>query len=212
MVNYSKRQTLKPYEGEQMRTKEELLSRIDAGEVFEYLFFWDEPKKESVDISCLNQWYATEFTTYEEFGTTGYYNSFATAEHYMMYEKAALFYDWDSATKILQTKSPRKVQLLGREVKGFKEKIWQNASFNVVVQGNLLKFKQNTQLREYLLATGDKVLVEASPIDSIWGIGLHKDDERALDPKAWLGENKLGFALMEVREALKKERLEKEER
>jgi len=186
-----------------MKTREELLERIETGETFEYLFFWDEPKRDVVDIACLNQWYASEFTEYEEYDTTGYYNHFATAEHYMMYEKAAIFYDWDSAREILQTKSPRKVQLLGREVKGFKEEVWENASFNVVANGNLLKFSQNSELGEYLLSTGDKILVEASPIDNIWGIGLHKDDPKARDPKMWLGENKLGFALMEVRKRLK---------
>jgi len=188
-----------------MKTREELLAKLEKGEDFEYLFFWDEPKKDVVDIACLNQWYAAEFTEYEEHGTTGYYNHFATAEHYMMYEKAAIFYDWDSAREILQTKSLREVQLLGRAVKGFKEEVWQNASFNVVVYGNLLKFRQNSELREYLLATGDKVLVETSPIDIIWGVGLHKDDVRALEPNAWLGENKLGFALMKAREILREE-------
>jgi ribA/ribD-fused uncharacterized protein len=189
-----------------MITREILIDRIDKGEKFEYLFFWDEPKKEVVDISCLNQWYAATFTEYEEFGTTGYYNHFPTAEHYMMYEKAAIFFDWDIAKEILDTKSPRKVQLLGRKVKNFDEEVWQKASFNIVVVGNLNKFSQNSELGNYLLATGDKVLVEASPMDTIWGIGLAKDDPKATNPKEWLGENKLGFALMEVREELRRRR------
>jgi ribA/ribD-fused uncharacterized protein len=196
------------YEGEQMKTREELLARIDAGEVFEYLFFWDEPKKEEVDIACLNQWYAADFAEYETYGFTGHYRHFATAEQYMMYRKASLFYDLESANYFLHTESPREVQLLGREVKNYDDEVWQNVSFNVVVTGNMMKFKRHDELREYLLSTGDKVLVEASPIDSIWGIGLHRDDERVSNPKEWLGENKLGFALMEVRAVLKEEEKE----
>ena len=181
-----------------MKTREELLARIDAGETFEYLFFWDEPKKDVVDIACLNQWYKASFSS----GTI----EFITAEHYMMWSKARLFHDYDIADAILETKSPREVQLLGREVKNYDDDKWQAVSFETVVDGNREKFTQNTEIEKFLLATGDKILVEASPIDCIWGIGLHKDDPKARDPKMWLGENKLGFALMEVRRALKEKR------
>jgi len=180
-----------------MQTKEILIAHINRGEEFEYLFFWDEPKKDIVDIACLNQWYAATFTKKEEF---------VTAEHYMMYTKAILFDDWDSAKEILATKSPKEVQLLGRKVKDFNEEVWQKAAFDIVVEGNMHKFTQNLELADFLLATEDKILVEASPIDTIWGIGLCASDPKATNPKEWLGENKLGFALMEVRDTLKEKR------
>lgn len=72
-----------------------------------------------------------------------------------------------------------------------------------MVAGNLAKFGQHTDLREYLLGTGDRVLVEASPLDRVWGIGLAADDERAVSPDQWRGLNLLGFALMQVRETLR---------
>jgi ribA/ribD-fused uncharacterized protein len=191
------------YEGEQMKTREDLWARIKDGEVFEYLFFWDEPKKEEVDIACLNQWYAAEFTMQIHALGELHDVNFPTAEHYMMWTKARLFHDYDIVNTILETKSPRKVQALGRQVKNYDDNKWQAISFETVVEGNIEKFLQNPDIEKFLLSTEDKILVEASPIDNIWGIGLHKDDERALDPKAWLGENKLGFALMEVRKILK---------
>lgn len=189
-----------------MKTREVLLAHIDAGETFEYLFFWDEPKRDVVDIACLNQWYAASFSVSVPIPGELYNIYFPTAEHYMMWSKARLFDDYDIAGAILETKSPREVQLLGREVKNYDDDKWQAVSFETVVDGNREKFTQNSELGEYLLATGDKILVEASPIDCIWGIGLHKDDPKARDPKMWLGENKLGFALMEVRRVLKEKR------
>ncbi len=180
-----------------MKTREELISHIDKGEVFEYIFFWDEPKRDIVDISCLNQWYKATFFSAED------KEEFLTAEHYMMYKKAIFFKDDNIAKKILETKSPREVQLLGREVKNYDDKLWQNISFDVVVSGNLKKFENDKEIKEYLLSTCDKILVEASPIDTIWGIGLGKNDKKAINPKIWLGKNKLGFALMEVRKRLK---------
>ena len=72
-----------------------------------------------------------------------------------------------------------------------------------MVKGNLHKFQQNEDLGKFLLATGDKVLVEASPVDAIWGIGLAQDHEDALLPSKWRGPNLLGYALMTVRDLIR---------
>ena len=69
---------------------------------------------------------------------------------------------------------------------------------------NLLKFSQNQNFKDFLLSTGDKILVEASPYDRIWGIGMLETDNRAENPLLWNGENLLGFALMEVRDQLRR--------
>ncbi len=191
-----------------MKTRENLLARTDSGEMFEYLFFWDEPKKETVDVACLNQWYAASFSMPIHAQGELHSMSFPTAEHYMMWKKARLFGDYDIANAIRATKSPKEVQSLGRQVKNYDDEIWQKVSFETVVDGNMGKFTQNGDIEKFLLSTRDKVLVESSPIDSIWGIGLDKDDPRAIDPNLWLGKNKLGFALMEVRRQLKEGKYE----
>jgi ribA/ribD-fused uncharacterized protein len=87
-------------------------------------------------------------------------------------------------------------------VRGFSEDRWAAARYEMVVAGNVAKFTQHDDLRRYLVSTSDRVLVEASPLDRVWGIGLAEDDERAHAPSRWRGRNLLGFALMEVRERL----------
>ncbi|MFM7927100.1 MAG: NADAR family protein, partial [Pirellula sp.] len=90
---------------------------------------------------------------------------------------------------------------LGRKVRGFKDEVWVANARRIVTEGNIAKFSQNEGLKSFLLATGTKVLVEASPYDRIWGIGLGAEDPKAKHPTTWQGENLLGFALMDVREA-----------
>ncbi|WP_295221067.1 NADAR family protein [uncultured Chryseobacterium sp.] len=82
--------------------------------------------------------------------------------------------------------------------------LWDEHKYEIVKQGNLLKFSQNEKLKEFLLSTEDKVLVEASPYDTIWGIGMPETNPKAGNPSEWNGENLLGFALMEVRDELKR--------
>jgi ribA/ribD-fused uncharacterized protein len=113
-----------------------------------------------------------------------------------------LFGDEHAAARIRATTDPAKAKALGREVQGFDEQRWTAERFRIVVTGNLAKFGQHPDLREYLRSTGDKVLVEASPEDRVWGIGLAATDARAADPRTWRGQNLLGFALMEVRRRL----------
>ncbi len=120
----------------------------------------------------------------------------------MMYKKAELFRDKDNAAKILKAKSPGEAKALGRMVRGFDERTWFDARWDIAFAGNLAKFAQNAELRKFLIGTGDRVLVEASPIDRIWGIGMDKEAAMHTNPSQWLGQNLLGFALMEVRSEL----------
>jgi ribA/ribD-fused uncharacterized protein len=113
------------------------------------------------------------------------------------------FSDSEVALKILSEKDPKEQKALGRLVKGYDDASWSKIRLGVVTDGNYLKFSQNKVLRDELLSTGDKVIVEGSPYDKIWGVGLQFDDERIEDEKNWNGENLLGKALMEVRSKLR---------
>lgn len=173
-----------------------LRSLISAGDTFEYLFFWGHRQKRPrvIDASCLSQWFGTSF---EIDGV-----SYPTAEHWMMAGKARLFGDDEALGRILAVDDPSAVKAIGRQVRGFDHDRWVAHRYGVVVEGNAAKFTQNPALRAYLLGTGSKVLVEASPMDRIWGIGLARDHESAGKPHEWAGLNLLGFALMDVRQTL----------
>jgi ribA/ribD-fused uncharacterized protein len=127
---------------------------------------------------------------------------YPSAEHYMMAAKARLSSDAVAAAQILAAPHPGAAKALGRQVRGFDEQRWAEHRFEVVVAGNIAKFGQHPQLRGFLASTGSRVLVEASPRDRVWGIGLAAGDERAASPARWPGLNLLGFALMEVRQQL----------
>jgi ribA/ribD-fused uncharacterized protein len=161
-----------------------------------YLFFWGHtPKqKEEVDKSCFSQWFPAAF---EVAGDT-----YATAEHWMMAEKARLFGNDELRLRIIAAKHPAEAKKLGREVTGFDPQVWDEQKYDLVQAGNYHKFSQHPSLKAYLLHTGSRVLVEASPVDAIWGIGLATDHPDALQPARWPGQNLLGFALMEVRDQL----------
>ncbi|WP_199487771.1 NADAR family protein [Actinomadura spongiicola] len=169
----------------------ELLRLQNEGTPLKFLFFWGH---RNIDPGCLSQWWPSPFTVD---GVT-----YATAEHYMMAEKARLFGDEDSAAAIVASSDPSKAKKLGRRVRNFDERAWRDNRFAIVTKGNVAKFSQNDELRDYLLGTSDRVLVEASPVDRIWGIGLAVDDPRAEQVSAWRGQNLLGFALMAARESL----------
>lgn len=171
-----------------------LRRRCDAGETFQYMFFWGhQPSKDGTTTkSCLSQWYAASFTV------NGIH--YPTAEHWMMAAKARLFGDEEMLAEILEADSPKTAKALGRKVRDFDNDIWKGNARRLVTEGNVAKFSQNADLREYLMSTGTAVLVEASPRDCIWGIGLGAANERAQDPRTWRGQNLLGFALMDVRE------------
>ncbi|PQO47553.1 NADAR family protein [Blastopirellula marina] len=174
-----------------------LRNRCAAGETFEYLMFWGhQPSKDgAIYHSCMSQWFEVAFTIDGQL--------YPTAEHWMMAAKARLFDDAETLAKIIYADTPREAKRLGRLVRGFDEQVWNAEARRLVTAGNLAKFSQNEPLKEYLLSTGDAVLVEASPYDRIWGIGLKARDPQAADPQTWQGQNLLGFALMDVRAALR---------
>lgn len=176
--------------------QEWLKDPINKGYKPNYIFFWREFPNSGISKSCLSQWYHAPFKSNEY--------TFKTTEHYMMARKALLFRDKEIFIKIINANSPAEAKSLGRQVKNFDEAIWNEHKFEIVVKGNLLKFSQNKQIQDYLLSTNDSILVEASPYDRIWGIGLDENNPHANDPFKWNGQNLLGFALMEVRDKLKR--------
>ncbi len=173
-----------------------LLREIEAGWSPKYVYFWGDRAKsgEAVGKHVLSQWWECGF----QIGGVCY----PSAEHYMMAEKARMFGDLVALARILEAPSPGAAKALGRKVRNFGVEEWDAACFDIVVSGNVAKFGQNGDLRTYLLNTGEKVLVEASPIDPIWGISLAAEDPRAQDPEQWRGRNLLGFALMKARAIL----------
>ncbi len=166
---------------------------FNSGEPLDFIFFWGhQPSKKGVSASCFSQWYEAPFVV------DGV--KYPTAEHYMMAEKARLFGDEETRALILGAKTPKDAKALGRKVMGFDEQVWLENRFSIVTCANREKFAQNPELAEFLLNTGAKILVEASPVDAVWGIGLAQDDARARDPNLWSGLNLLGFSLMRVRD------------
>lgn len=173
------------------------IARHVDGEPLKHLFFWGHQasKDGRITQSCFSQWWQQPF----EVDGLQYH----TAEHWMMAGKARLFKDEEILGKILEAKSPAQAKKFGREVRGFDQAAWESARYGIVLQGNLHKFGQHAELKDFLLSTGDKILVEASPYDRIWGIGLAKTAPNIEDPHTWKGLNLLGFALMEARDLLK---------
>jgi ribA/ribD-fused uncharacterized protein len=173
---------------------EDIRHRFNAGERLKYVFFWGhQPGKNGVTASCFSQWYAAPFVVEGQ--------HYPTAEHFMMAEKAALFGDQATRAQVLQASNPGAAKALGRQVCGFDETAWLENRFSIVTRANEAKFSQNVELGQFLKMTGSRVLVEASPVDRIWGIGLAQDDEKVNNPDQWRGLNLLGFALMQVRDA-----------
>ncbi len=173
-----------------------LIAAVEQGFQPHYLFFWGHQPQQSGQIGkeCLSQWWPAIFTIEGV--------SYPTAEHYMMAEKARLFGDIQTCQAILAASQPSVAKRLGREVRGFDEALWSQQRFEIVVRGNKAKFSQNETLKAFLLNTQARVLVEASPVDPVWGIGLAEASPEAADPTRWRGLNLLGFALMKVRARL----------
>ncbi len=144
------------------------------------------------------QWFPSKF--FDEAGTL--YNC---CEQYMMARKARLFEDREALQLIMEAASPREQQAIGRKVGSyssalpFDDNVWRPMARKIVGAGNLLKFSQNFELRRLLLATDNKILVEASPTDKIWGIGMADDHPDVEDPAKWQGTNWLGESIMQVR-------------
>lgn len=162
----------------------------------DFIFFWGHKPAKGGEIteSCLSQWWKCNFM---ENGIL-----FCCAEQYMMYKKALLFEDYEYAQMVLASKEPKEIKEYGRLIRNFNEEKWNLNKQMIVIEGNILKFSQNLDLKEYLQNTATKILVEASPYDKIWGIGMKKGTEGILNPYNWKGENLLGFSIMEVRDRL----------
>lgn len=152
-----------------------------------FTFFW-------ASSSVFSQWHPAVF----EVDGIEYY----TAEQYMMHQKALLFGDQDIADKIMLASTPRTMKALGRLVRGYDEAVWSKERYGIVMKGNRAKFEASTKAREALLATAGTTLVEASPTDRVWGIGLRETDPRARDRSTWRGLNLLGRVLTDLREEI----------
>jgi ribA/ribD-fused uncharacterized protein len=141
--------------------------------------------------------------------------TFLSNEHWMMLHKALLFSDLEVAKEVLTIEGTSKqdmayVKKLGRRVEGFKEDVWVQNRERIVTEGTVHKFRQNADLREKLFATGETLIVEASPFDKIWGIGL--SEANALSKRGNWGLNLLGKALVEARRVLREEEAQKKDK
>lgn len=125
-----------------------------------------------------------------------------TCEQYMMHQKALLFGDTETAEEIMKADHPKDQKALGRLVKNFSESIWKRHCFSIVYRANMAKFTQNEDFKKFMMETGTRTFVEASPDDVIWGIGLHEGAAGIEDVTNWQGTNLLGFALTMVRNKL----------
>jgi ribA/ribD-fused uncharacterized protein len=156
-----------------------------------FTFFW----RTFSNHGYLSNWYPCKFTLN---GTL--YNC---SEQYMMEQKAILFDDQITKNMIMNANHPREQKSLGRKVKNFDWHVWWEHCERIMMSGILAKFQQNAELAHSLLSTGETILVEASPYDNVWGIGLNATNPRAKDMHRWKGENILGFLLMVVRDCLR---------
>ncbi len=165
------------------------------GKNLDYLFFWGHrPTYDgSLSKTIFSQWWEKSFSV------NGII--YPTAEHFMMAEKARLFNDNDTLDEILNSETPAEAKKLGRKVRNFDEAKWVENRFKIVVEGNYHKFS-SPEYKAFLLGTGNKIIVEASPMDTIWGIGLSQKSDKIYNPNTWKGQNLLGFALMEVRKRM----------
>lgn len=179
--------------GMTIRDRESLIRAVESGLRPKWLFFWGH-RGPPDQAGCLSQWYPSPFEVEGD--------RYPTAEHWMMAGKARLFGDAEMLEQILTADSPAAAKAFGRKVRGFDPETWDAHKWDLVVEGNVHKFGQNEVMGGFLRGTGNRVLVEASPPDRIWGIGLGAKDEKARNPRLWNGQNLLGFALMEARERL----------
>ncbi|NOK39389.1 NADAR family protein [Corallococcus exercitus] len=152
-----------------------------------FTFFWKED-------SFFSQWHPSVF---EVDGVR-----YTCAEQYMMAGKARLFGDTRVLDQVLRAAAPKQHKALGRKVSPFDAALWERERERIVYEGNHAKFTQHRHLLEALLATRGTVLVEASPLDRIWGVGLNAEDPRIQDPSTWRGLNLLGNVLTRLREDL----------
>ena len=175
-------------------TVEDLIKEKKDWKKDDFIFFWKIHTGKEVNKSYLSQWYPSEFIIKGR-----RYNS---AEQYMMAQKALLFEDEEIYKKIILSSDPKEIKSLGRKVRGFEPAKWDEEKYRIVREGNFAKFTQKQELRDYLVSTEGKILVEASPYDNVWGIGMTESNLDILDPSKWNGQNLLGFILMDIRDEI----------
>ncbi|KVP96583.1 hypothetical protein WJ97_11910 [Burkholderia ubonensis] len=146
-----------------------------------------------------SNWHPAAFTDEEG-------RRFANSEQFMMCAKACIMGDLAMAEKMLAVSDPKTLKAMGRQVQNYRDELWVKHRLSIMVHGCYLKFSQNPAMKAELLATEDRILVEASPDDTIWGIGLEESDPRCLDRQQWKGLNLLGEALMVVRALLREDK------
>ncbi len=152
-----------------------------------------DPEKE---YGFLSNWYMSDFI---EDGRL-----YTSVEQYLMYGKALVFKDEDMQQAILNTHDVAEIKKYGRQVKGYNETLWNGLRQLVLYRGLWLKFSQNEELKQKLIDTGNDMLVECAITDKIFACGISMKDPMRLDMSKWPGKNLLGFALMDLREQLKK--------
>lgn len=158
----------------------------------QYVFFWNGP---------FSNWYYAPFKMMTEYGEM----EFGCSEQAMMFHKAKMFNDERIAEMIMRSPSPREQKALGRKVEGYSDDIWHGSSVQIVTEILIAKFSADDALKAILLDTGDKTIVEASPLDFVWGIGMGVNDDNILNEDKWNGTNFLGIALMNARDELRNE-------
>lgn len=162
----------------------------------------------------LSNWYKSPFSSkmyikgcdefkIAEISEYPYEIPYVCAEQFLMAAKAMLFGDLAAHEKIMLTNSPREMKDFGRRVKNFNKTVWDANKMFIMRTGLYYKFTQNEELKTGLLLTGDRILIEASPYDHVWGVGLGPNDKRLLNTDEWRGQNLLGQCLMDIRKAIR---------
>lgn len=178
------------------RAVETLKDMADRNRDIPVIYFWGHtPNPKKITAACFSQWYDCRL----EFDGVQYH----TTEQYMMASKARLFGDDGVLNEIMEAPTPFEYKNLGRKIRGFVANVWDANKYDIVVKGNKAKFSQNPAKKEFLLSTGDSIIGEASPYDTIWGIGLGREDAQKGGVEQWKGENLLSCALMDMRDWLK---------
>lgn len=148
-------------------------------------------------------WAFSEYTLDNPYSEEHEEIAFSRVEQGMMWEKAMFFGDTQIASRILSCNDPQHIKALGRQVAGFSESLWKRNRVGIVYRHLLAKFSQNSNLRQSLMNTKNKLLVEASPMDKIWGCGLNAVTAAKTPVNKWPGLNLLGKLLTAVREELR---------
>lgn len=169
-----------------------LRNKYQTGERFDYVFFFRSN-------AYFSNWYPSNFVV----DGVKYW----CTEQYMMAKKAELFGDTDIQRQIMTCDSQRDIKALGRKIRGFNDSVWFKHREKIVFDGNYAKFTQNPVLLSYIKNQAGKILVEASPYDKIWGIGIEylsdgSNRQYIENPFNWRGTNLLGFVLMDVRDKI----------